>query len=209
LFLFTRMLGGQQQWDVLEQPASWTTPGLLPASDGAFFSEFASQSALLEQIAAWAPQSEMPVVLTPSGSGLPPRSGDIIGAGSAQPPSDCELPPLPPSLRIPSLEETNKLSTLGESMLPWHCGGGSSMDVGGSSSSMPDLITGAMKAPLLPMKQVPIGAARRGEDLPVPNNSTAGDLSDASRKLNYAKEIISKDKKLQELINTDPKKAKR
>ena len=59
------------------------------------------------------------------------------------------------------------------------------------------------------MKQVPIGAARRGEDLPVPNNSTAGDLSDASRKLNYAKEIISKDKKLQELINTDPKKAKR
>jgi len=56
---------------------------------------------------------------------------------------------------------------------------------------------------------VPIGAARRGEDLPVPNNSTAGDLSDASRKLNYAKEIISKDKKLQELINTDPKKAKR
>ena len=46
------MLGGQQQWDVLEQPASWTTPGLLPASEGAFFPEFASQSALLKQIAA-------------------------------------------------------------------------------------------------------------------------------------------------------------
>jgi len=150
------MLGGQQQWDVLEQPASWTTPGLLPASEGAFFPEFASQSALLEQIAAWAPQREMPVVSTPSGSGLPPRSGDIIGAESAQPPSDCELPPLPPSLCIPLLEETNKLSTFCESMLPWHYGGGSSMDVGGSSSSVPDLATGAMKAPLLPMKQVPI-----------------------------------------------------
>jgi len=46
----------------------------------------------------------MPVISTPSGSGLPPRSGDIIGAGSAQPPSDCELPPLPPSLCIPSLQ---------------------------------------------------------------------------------------------------------
>ena len=70
------------------------------------------------------------------------------------------------------------------------------------------------------MKQVPIDAARRkpefishvhndGQGLPVPNNSTASDLSDASRKLIYAKEMISKDKKLQDLINTDPKKAKR
>ncbi|KAG2562158.1 hypothetical protein PVAP13_8KG248615 [Panicum virgatum] len=212
------LLVSGQPWDVLEQPSSWTAPGMLPASEGAF-SGFAGQSALLEQIAAWAPQSEMPFVSTPSGSGLPPRSGDIIGAGSAQPPSDCELAPLPPSLRIPSLEETNKLSTFGESMLPWHYGS-SSMDVGGGSiSSMPDLTTGAMKAPLLPMKQVPIDAARRepefispidldGEDLPVPNNSTSGDLSSA-RRLIYAKEIISKDKKLQELINTDPKKAKR
>ena len=46
----------------------------------------------------------MPDVSTPSGSGLLPRSGDIIGAGSAQLPSDGELPPLPPSLCIPSLQ---------------------------------------------------------------------------------------------------------
>ncbi|RLM58191.1 hypothetical protein C2845_PM18G07810 [Panicum miliaceum] len=177
----TLLVGGQLR-EGLEQPSSWTASGLLPASEGAC-SGFAGQSALLEQIAVWAPQSEMPFVS--------PQSG--IGAGSAQPPSDCELAPLPASLRIPSLEETNTYnmsSTFGESMIPWHCGG-SSMDVGSSISTMPDLTTGAMKAPLLPMKQVPIDAA------------TIVIFTDAE------KEIIRKDKKLQELMNTDPKKVKR
>jgi hypothetical protein len=75
-------------------------------------------------------------------------------------------------------------------MIPWHCSG-SSMDVGSSISSMPDLTTGAMKAPLLPMKQVSIDAA------------TIVIFTDAEE------DIIRKDKKLQELMNTDPKKVKR
>ncbi|CAO2206104.1 unnamed protein product [Urochloa humidicola] len=219
---------------------------------------------------------------------FPPPDGLVsapgFGSGFTQPSSsNYELPPLPPSLRIPPLEEEestyNILSTIDNGdMFPWHYGE-SSMGIGSSIPAVPNLNTGAMKAPMpppmppppslnsglaalraglqahlqLPVKQEPIGNEEDSPDqdaiqhlmpensiarglvswestkvagsTPCQNSNSAPNLSrpltlragaSSSRSHDIGviftdaeKEIIRKDKNLQELVNVDPKRVKR
>ncbi|PVH36395.1 hypothetical protein PAHAL_6G065500 [Panicum hallii] len=147
-------LGGQP-WLGLAPPPSWTALGLSACPSQGAFSFFADQSTTLsEQIAAW-PQSEMSFTPT-SGSGLPPRSSGDYCFGFPQSASGSELAPLPPSLRIPSLEEAsthNMVSAMGRAM-PCHRGD-LSINLGSSISSVPNLTTGAMKSPSRPPLKPP------------------------------------------------------
>ena len=142
-----------EPWHGLVPPSSWTALGLSTSPSQGTPSWFAGQSAaaLLEQISA-CPKREMSLSPT-SGSGLPPRNSNNNYFGFPQQASGSQLAPLPASLRIPSLEEAsthNMLSTTGRAM-PWHRGD-LSVDVGSSISSLPNLTTGGMKAPMPPLK---------------------------------------------------------
>ncbi|CAO2141800.1 unnamed protein product [Urochloa humidicola] len=122
---FTTTLAGQprQVPAVQPQPSSWTAPPGMPANaSGGAFPEFAGgESALLEQqIAALA-------FFSPASASAPPPP-------PPPPSSDYELPPLPESLRIPSPAEASSYN-IGGSMIPWHHGGSSSLDVAGASGS--------------------------------------------------------------------------
>lgn len=161
---------GGEPWQGPAQPSSsWPAePGMLAAfSVEEAFQGLAAgyESALLEQIAAWEWQREMPSSLVPPpsvGSSQPPPTSDG-GGGSAQPSSsDYELPPLPESLRIPPPMEASTYimpSTIDGSMMvmPWYCGG-TSMDVDTTISTVPDLTIGDMdedEAPMLPVVMPP------------------------------------------------------
>ncbi|CAN6372136.1 unnamed protein product [Urochloa humidicola] len=105
------------------QPSSYAAPlAGMPAypADGAFPGFAGGESALLEPIEALAFFSP------PSASAQPPPP--------PPPSSDYELPPLPESLRIPSLAEASSYN-IGGSMIPWHHGGSSSLDAAGASGS--------------------------------------------------------------------------
>ncbi|CAL5003411.1 unnamed protein product [Urochloa decumbens] len=146
---FPVALGGQP-WQGLAPPA-WTTLGLPTCPSQGAFSGFAAESAALGQTAAWQ-QSEMPFILPASISSQPLPSSSDNCVGFTQPSSsNYELPPLPPSLRIPPLEEESTYSMLStlNGTIPWHYGE-SSMGVGNSIPAVPNLAAGAMKAPMPP-----------------------------------------------------------
>ncbi|CAL4997343.1 unnamed protein product [Urochloa decumbens] len=141
---------GSQAWQGLAPPPSSTALGLPTCpSQGTF----AGQSAALEQMAAWQ-QSEMPFFLPAAVSNQPPPSSSDNRVGFTQPSSsNYELPPLPPSLRIPPPEEENTysmLNTINGTIIPWHYGD-SSMGIGISTTAVPNLTAGAMKAPMSPL----------------------------------------------------------
>jgi hypothetical protein len=129
---------------------SWTDLGAL--------SGFAGQSAALEQIVAW-PQSDMSFFSPAAVSGqLPLPSSNDTWVGFAQPSSNYELPPLPPSLRIPPLEEASTystLSTIGGTMMPWHYADSCMGGAGSSIPGVPNLTAGAMKMkePMPPLEE--------------------------------------------------------
>ncbi|CAN6372135.1 unnamed protein product [Urochloa humidicola] len=196
------------------KPSSSASRGL-PAFLSGAIPGFAAKLVLLEKLAAW--QRENPLVSPASGvgsrsgpsSGLPPPSSDSGGLLGKQPKSpDYELPPLPESLRIPELENEsthkhNMSSTTGVIMPSNNCSGSSSsssaaaamgIDNSCSSSSMPEpLSVGAKKKASRFLHLAP------GAD----GNGTRVNFN------KYEKEIISKDRSLQELVATDPEKVRR
>jgi hypothetical protein len=134
-----------QSWPGLVPPSSCTTLGLPTSPSQGAPSWFAGQSTavLLEQISAW-PKSEISFLSPTSGSSLPPRSSVNNCYGFPQLASGSELAPLPASLRIPSLEEAGTHNMISAT--------GLSVDVGSCISSLPNLTTGAMKAPMPSLK---------------------------------------------------------
>ncbi|CAL4993078.1 unnamed protein product [Urochloa decumbens] len=177
------------------QPSSsMTSPGL-PAFLSGEVPGFAAKLVLLEQLAAW--QRETPLVSPPpSGSssglrlGLRPAAGEQRRQWRQPPPSpDYELAPLPESLRIPELEEMSAQHNMSSPTTI-------TMGIDSSTSFTPKLSVGAKKKPCSRLLHLP----------------PWDDSADNANKVNFNKheeEIISKDKSLQDLITTDPKKVKR
>ncbi|CAL5007718.1 unnamed protein product [Urochloa decumbens] len=144
---FPVALDGQPWEGMVPPPPS----GLVSASR---FGSGSAALAALEQMAAWQ-QSEMPFFLPAAVSSQPPPSSSDSRVGFTQPSSsNYELPPLPPSLRIPPLEEEEStysmLSTINGTIIPWHYGD-SSLGIGISTTAVPNLTAGAMKAPMSPL----------------------------------------------------------
>ncbi|RCV29665.1 hypothetical protein SETIT_6G030200v2 [Setaria italica] len=169
---------GDLPWQGLAPQPSWTDLGLpaCPSQRGAFSGSSTGQSASFEQIAEW-PQSEMSFFSPAAVSGPPLPSSNDNCVGFTRPSSNYELPPLPPSLRIPPLEEASTysmLSTTGGTM-PWHYAD-SSMGAGSSIPAVPNLTAGAMKmkAPMPPLEEASTYSSMgAGSSIPAVPNLTA------------------------------------